>query len=154
MEFLVGGEVVGADATAENGNSYSVSWDSTSADDGPILIEARAYDTSGQFVTSSRTAVVDNRAPMGRVLINGGARITNKSTVRLTLSAQDPDPGSSVESMRFSNNGTNWSGWEPYAASKAWTLRRGVGTRTVYAQYKDRAGNESAVVKDAIRRTR
>ncbi len=148
------GTVVGTDTTAGSGSSYSVSWDSTSVGDGPVLIEARAYDTSGQLATFSRTALVDNATPAGSVLINNGAKTTKKSAVRLTLSATDNEGGSGVEKMRFSNDGTKWSEWEPYAMSKSWMLGRGTGTRTVYAQYKDKAGNESAVVKDAIRRKR
>ena len=44
--------------------------------------------------------------------------------------------------MRFSNDGTTFSAWQPYAASAAWTLAGGKdGPRTVYAQFVDGAGN-------------
>ena len=53
--------------------------------------------------------------------------------------------------MRFSNDGTTFSAWQPYAASAAWTLAGGKdGARTVYAQFADGAGNTSAVVSDTI----
>jgi len=43
-----------------------------------------------------------------------------------------------------------WSAWEPYATSKTWTLTGGNGTKTVYAQYRDSQGNESAKYSDTI----
>ncbi|TBL71075.1 S-layer homology domain-containing protein [Paenibacillus thalictri] len=51
-------------------------------------------------------------------------------------------PGSGVEQMQFSNDGVNWSEWEPYATTKAWTLSYGNGTKTVYMKLKDKVGNE------------
>ena len=53
--------------------------------------------------------------------------------------------------MRFSNDNSTWSGWETYATTKNWTLAGGDGTRTVYAQFSDDAGNiTSAQISDAI----
>jgi uncharacterized protein YkwD len=39
--------------------------------------------------------------------------------------------------MRFSNDGSSWSSWEPYVADKAWTLSSGNGTKTVYAEIRN-----------------
>ena len=53
--------------------------------------------------------------------------------------------------MRFSNtnNGTDWSAWEPYATSKNWSLLDGAdATRTVYVQVKDGLGNISPAFSD------
>lgn len=53
--------------------------------------------------------------------------------------------------MRFRNEGTTtWSTWQTYATTKSWTLTAGAGTKTVYVQYRDKAGNVSATVSDAI----
>jgi len=52
--------------------------------------------------------------------------------------------------MRFSNDGAAWSSWESYAPSKPWTLAPGNGSKTVYAQYHDNAGNLSAIAADTI----
>ena len=49
--------------------------------------------------------------------------------------------GSGVAKMQFSNDNTTWSGWETYATTKSWTLASGDGLKTVYAQFKDVAGN-------------
>lgn len=120
--------------------------------EGETKITYFAKDDAGN-TEAEKTLVVklDKTAPSGTVLINGDARNTSKSTVKLTLSATDSEGGSGVESMRFSNDGTNWSEWEPYATTKSWTLARGKGTRTVYADFRDGAGN-SVVDKDTIRR--
>ena len=40
----------------------------------------------------------------------------------------------SIQSMRFSNDGNSWSAWEPYQMDKTWTMTGGNGTKTVYAQ--------------------
>jgi glucose/arabinose dehydrogenase len=92
--------------------------------------------------------------PSGTVLINGGAARTKRRVVNLALSASDPEPGTGVDSMRFSNDGTTWSTWEPYGTSKVWYLSSGYGTKTVYVQFRDRAGNASEVATDTIRRVR
>ena len=52
--------------------------------------------------------------------------------------------------MRFSNDGTTWSPFQPYAAATPWTLAPGRdGARTVFAQFRDGVGNLSPVVSDA-----
>lgn len=68
----------------------------------------------------------------------------------LKLAANDPAHASGVSHMRFSKDGKTWTGWQAYAKSKSWTLTAGAGTKTVYAQYSDRAGNTSAAVRDSI----
>jgi len=54
--------------------------------------------------------------------------------------------------MRFSNNGSTWSRWEPPAAVKAWTLGgTAPGHYTVRVQYRDGADNVSERFSDYIR---
>jgi len=85
----------------------------------------------------------------GSVSINAGAHYCNSTSVTLVLRAVAP--GNTVSQMRFSNDGTSWSGWETYAASKSWTLVSGSdGSRTVYVQYKDAAGNTTDSITDTI----
>jgi hypothetical protein len=53
--------------------------------------------------------------------------------------------------MRFSNDDTTWSGWKDYATSKSsWPLSPGSGTKTVYVEFRDVAGNVSAKASDTI----
>ena len=52
--------------------------------------------------------------------------------------------------MRFSNDGSTWSEWQTYVASKAWTLQSGDGTKRVYVLYIDNAGQVSAPYYSSI----
>ena len=52
--------------------------------------------------------------------------------------------------MRFSNDGSTWSPFQPYAPTASWSLSAGDGTKTVYAQYTDAFGNLSVPVSDTI----
>ena len=52
--------------------------------------------------------------------------------------------------MRLSNDGVTFSPYQPFAAAAAWTLPEGNGDKRVYAQFKDGAGNKSAIVSDTI----
>ena len=89
--------------------------------------------------------------PKGTISINGGNASTASRSVTLKLSASDP-PSSGVASMRFRNGGTTtWSSWVDYSTSHEWTLSAGAGTKTVYVQYRDRAGNLSAAASDTVR---
>jgi uncharacterized delta-60 repeat protein len=122
--------------------------------DGPHTFRVRATDSNGNVdpAPASRTWTVDTVSPQGTVLINGGATTTTSRTVTLRLSANDPSPASGVAHMRFRNeNTTTWSSWQTYATSKSWTLSSGAGTKTVYVQYRDRAGNLSAPARDTIK---
>lgn len=92
----------------------------------------------------------DTASPTGSVLINGGRASTTSRTVSLRLRASDPSPGSGVSSMRVKNAGGTWSGWQAIATPKSWNLTRGGGKKTVYVQYRDRAGNVSAAARDSI----
>lgn len=66
-------------------------------------------------------------------VINDGAEFSNSTTVTLTLNASAflPSVPSTAE-MSISNDNHTWSGWEPYATSKSWTLTSGDGLKIVY----------------------
>ena len=90
----------------------------------------------------------DATAPTGSITIDGGSASTTSTSVTLTLSCADAE--SACSQMQFSNDGTTWSAWETYSTSRAWTLSDGDGTKTVYAQFNDGAGNESVSYTDTI----
>ena len=87
----------------------------------------------------------DKTPPTGNLRIADGAARTTALVVGLSLQAQDA--ASSLAEMRFSNDGSTWSAWEPFASSKpGWDLsgfggNRNPGRKTVYAELRDRAGN-------------
>lgn len=110
-----------------------------------------AYIQVSDFVGNT-TQVWDNIyydavLPAGSMSINEGAVYTLSTSV--TLNSVVSDAHSNMSQMRFSNDGVTWSAWETYAATKPWTLTAGDGTKIVYAQYSDRAGNVLQV-SDAI----
>ena len=126
----------------------------SSLSQGNHTFRVRATDPPGNTDASpaSRSWFVDTVVPKGTISINGGAYSTSSRYVTLTISASDPSPGSGVVYMRFRNGGTTtWSSWVAYSTSKSWTLTSGAGTKTVYVQYRDRAGNVSASAYDTIR---
>ncbi len=79
------------------------------------------------------------------VSINAGAATSTTLTATLTLAATD------ATQMIISNDaGFTGAPWETYATSKTWTLTTGDGVKTVYAKFRDAAGNMSTAVSDTI----
>jgi hypothetical protein len=112
-------------------------------------VYAQFRDGSGLVSnTYSDSIVLETGLPTGSILINGGAAYTTSAQVNLTMTASDS--GSGVDQMRFSNDNTNWSAWEPFATTRSRTLTSGNGIKTVYVQYLDNAGNTSTVYSDTI----
>ena len=133
-----------------------------------MLVATRAYTLPGgadghrtvrvQYLdkANNRSAVysdyilLDTTASTGSVIINGGASTTVSQVVSLGLSWAD-GTGSGVTRMRFSDNGSTWTAWESFTATRAYTLPAGLGNHTVRVQYLDGAGNYSAVYNDYIK---
>ena len=108
----------------------------------------RYKDNAGNTAVFSDTIILDATSPTGSISINDDATYANSTSVTLNLNGSDA--GSGVAEMQFSNDGSDWSSWETYATTKAWTLTSGDGTKTVYVRYKDNAGNTSGVYSDSI----
>ena len=88
----------------------------------------------------------------GSIVIDGGAPTTANATVTLTLSATEHLCG--VGQMSFSNDNTNWSDPEPFATTRpGWRVSSGTGTKTVYVEFYDTAGNASPVYSASITET-
>ena len=101
-------------------------------------------------------AASDATDPVGTVTINAGAAGTAVTAVSVAVPATDA--GSGVSLVRLSNLATVSGGVLSgagstsfaYATPIAWDLPAGDGTKTVYAQWRDGAGNWSAPVSDTI----
>jgi hypothetical protein len=91
------------------------------------------------------TIDVDSVGPQGAfVLVNAGAAVTNTRTVPLTLFADD------IFEVRVSTDGVfDDEGYSTTIPANV-TFASGDGTKTVFAQFRDEAGNESLVVTDSI----
>ncbi len=98
--------------------------------------------------SASTNILTDTAPPLGTIAIGQGMAFTNTSTITLSMAAIDNS--GSVSAMRLSNDGTVWAAWESFTTTKIWTLAAGSGTRTVWVQFRDPAGNASASVSDSI----
>jgi flagellin-like hook-associated protein FlgL len=92
----------------------------------------------------------DATAPTGTVAINAGAGATATNAVTLGFTASDVGIGVNVvrvanTSSVDGNNVLNGSGASSFSFTSTipWTLSGGDGTKTVYAQFQDGAGNWS-----------
>src|SRR5258705_8963916 len=146
VQFLLDGTNLGAEDTT---SPYSVSWNTATSSNGSHTVTARARDAAGNSATSIPvTVTVDNQAPTGTVVINNGAAATNVTAVTLNLSALDAQ--GAVIQMRFSNTGTSFNTAVAFAPTAQWTLTTGAGTKSVFVQFSDAAGNWSASATDTI----
>ncbi|MCC6177267.1 MAG: hypothetical protein IT305_18340 [Chloroflexi bacterium] len=91
----------------------------------------------------------DSRLPaLEGLVVNGGAGITNSTSVALALA---PDmTGSSPVEMSFSNDGASWSAWRPFSRRADWTLAAGDGQKVVSARVRNVSGVVSAAVTTKI----
>lgn len=102
-------------------------------------------------ITYSLEVVDESIPPTGSIKINNGAQYTNSTRVILNLSAQDIGSGmGNGAEMQFSNDNAAWSKPEFYSVTKAWILPQGESSKTVYAKFKDAAGNWSERVSASI----
>lgn len=113
-------------------------------------------DESNNRVQAKVNFTNDTVGPSGSIVINNGGASTSKTTVYLTLAASDPRPGCGLQSMRFLNRDSDGqllgpSAWEPYRTGpRAWFISNLKGTKTVYVQYMDAAGNVGPRASDTI----
>jgi len=138
---------------------YEYTWNTTLATfpNGEYTITITSYDYAGNTTTTTTgdTAVsVDNTDPAPGTLTivdNDGLTDTGDfityASVNLTSSATD---NVNVYQMRFSNDNATWYAWEAYNTTRpsAWDMTSATyggtntdGTKTVYVQYRDNAGN-------------
>jgi len=97
-------------------------------------------------VASGGSGSADITAPTSTsVSISAGATTTASTSVTLTLAATGASHMMIANTSAFTG-----ASWETYATSKAWTLTTVDGVKTVYAKFKDTAGNISTAVSDTI----
>jgi len=170
----VGGSGVSAMRFSNNGTTWTnwqvygpsspwnLSANGGNSNPGTKTVYAQFRDNSGNASQSFTDAIVyqtpDMTAPTGSIQINAGASQTSAVVVSLNLSATDNMGGSGVDRMRFSNDGSTWSTWQAYVATRpGWDITATAfggdsqqGTKTVYAQFVDVAGNVSTSYSDTI----
>lgn len=116
------------------------------ADGKPDL--AVANGAGSNFTTVLLNTFPDISVPTGTIVIDAGNTSTNSTAVTLTLTCND---NVGCTQMQFSNDNAAWSPLEANATGKSWTLAPGAdGVRTVFARFRDAAGNLSTAVSDTI----
>ncbi len=128
--------------TADNSQITSHSW-----------VCGRAADNANNRAYSSPAEIlIDKINSTGTILINGGNAYTNSISVTLALTFSDADSG--VDKCRYSNDGTTWTDWLICVTSRTWILTDGDGSKTVYYEVRDNAGNarqtSDSIILDTI----
>ncbi len=117
-------------------------------DDGQKTVYVKYKDNAGN-ISEVQTATIklDRQPPYeGKVKINDGDKGTNVQEVTITLEARD------AVGMQITNDYTfqDVKDWEPYKTQKKHVLVGNNGVKTVYARFKDKAGNVSKVAAARI----
>lgn len=115
-----------------------------------ICIRAFAMLSAGREV--SARAKPESAPPTGTVTISGtpapGTMYVSSTAVSLAITATDASSGIGPIEMCVSNS-TVCTAWEPLAATKAWTLATGSGTKTVRVFLRDVFYNTTTSVQAA-----
>ena len=144
-EVTVNGRAAAYSASEDGYFEYTHTVRKGTDPEGPAVIQVRCTDMTGNTGTSMGNSLlfVDTVAPSGAVVIDGNAAFTRLTSVTLSLSHSDGNPGSGVAEMSLSDDGVNWLPWEPAAAAREWQLVPGQGYKKVYARFRDNTGNVS-----------
>ncbi len=118
-------------------SSYTLDWSGLA--EGKKIVYVYYKDSSGNIVASmNRSIILDKTAPTNNsVSIGDGKGLTRTLTISSTGASQ----------MCFSNtssSASNCTNWVDYATSYTWRLSDGTGSKTVYAFFRDEAGNISS----------
>jgi hypothetical protein len=121
-------------------------------DDGSASLSLElAQDNAGNViapVTGLSPFVIDTVPPSSpSITINNNDAYALQRVVTLALYATD---NSALEMMIADTPSFSGAAWETFVGTKTWTLPAGDSLRTVYVQFRDSAGNLSAVASDAI----
>jgi len=124
---------------------------------GTKKVYVKFKDKAGNISSTKYDSIIyDRTAPTGWIKINNGAYSTTNRYVTLYLGASDNYSG--VKYMRFSNGSSKWTSWKTYSTryynwnmtSSTYGGTTSKGTKKVYVQFKDKAGNISSAKYDTI----
>jgi len=130
-------------ATGES-NDGTYTWTIPDTPSKTCRVKVVAHDVAGNSGEDTSNANFeiykpDTTPPSASISINNGATYTNTRSVTLYLTYSDS--GSGVDKVRYKNFGESYTSWESPSSTKSWTLRSGTGSRIVYYQVRDKAGN-------------
>ena len=122
-------------------------WALTSGD-GIKTVCVRYRDAAGNIsAVYTDTVALDTTSPTGGIIVADGAAVVTTTQIILTLNAVDIN---GVSEMRFSGNGLTWTAWGAFSTNRTWTLPKIPGEYIISVQFRDVAGNESAIYSDSV----
>lgn len=134
-------------ATCSSG-AWSTNVNLSSASDGTVNLTIGHTDAAGNTAVTATIGITkDSLPPTGNsLLINGGAILTGTTNVSLSPLS------TGASQMYITNTAACSSGgaWETYSSGKSWTLPNSEAANTIYAKFRDLAGNETACVDATI----
>lgn len=161
-QMKISGDVEGSGTGIWIRYATSATVDLTSGDgEKTVKVDFRGAGGSAGPATDTIYLATTGPDPKGITLKNaatGSTQYTNTLPVKVevgpeitALFAAQSIPVPTVDQMIFSQN-PDFSGasWQAYAASADFTLTSGDGNKTVYAKFKDQAGNESTITSASI----
>jgi hypothetical protein len=126
------------------------------AGDGPHTVQVQFRDAAGNLSEIASDAIlVDTVAPTGTFVLAGDAAyVLPWQTLTADTTASDGPAGSGIEAVRTSaDGGATWTDWTPVPLDGRAIVPRPSGasdaTVTIQGEFKDAAGNVSAVASDA-----
>lgn len=118
-------------------------------EDGEKKVFAKFRDKAGnESPPVSATILLDRQEPYNiEFAIDGGKPCTNDASHKVKL--QFKAEGALQMAIGNTPNISN-SAWENYKENKNWTLEGRIGQKTLYAKFRDEAGNESKLISATI----
>jgi len=146
MRLRNAGEAWRAWEDYQTSRAWALSWV-----EGLRTVEAQFRDGFGnESSVVSASIIMDTTPPQGSITLNDGAQYTRTTGVSVKPTATDASSG--VAKVQLSNDNTNFQEFDyfPHTYYIYWPLTPGDGPKTVYAQFRDNAGNTSASVTASI----
>ncbi len=109
------------------------------AGDGTKTVTACFRDGGGLYASAADSIVLDTTSPAGSLLVDQGAAYATSTSVTLTLSAPSDTVGMAVGEGASLDCTT--ATYEAFSTTRAFVLSAGDGSKTVWACFKDAAGN-------------
>jgi hypothetical protein len=122
----------------------------TVSGEGSHTLLYRSVDHASNREESRRATInIDSIKPSGSLTLSHGA--TNTPGALIMAQTQAVDTTSGISAMRLRNAGSDWHSWQHYSCCTHWQLPDHTArTHTVEVQFRDRAGNTSAIYSDDI----
>ncbi|MDI6782160.1 MAG: hypothetical protein QME49_08680, partial [bacterium] len=119
--------------------------------DGQKIVYAQLRNSASMTAQCSDTIILDTQLPFGSILINRGAEYANSSPFLLEFEYYDVPSG--VSKIRWREDILPWADGQwtiPLATTTVTLSNLYNGTRTIYYQIQDKAGNISGTYSDTI----